>query len=63
MTISTIYSDSHSYSLARREAAKKRHQAAREEKDVAVKERQSFMKERDKATMDMFQKLAKERFG
>jgi len=53
--------------IARRDAARKRfeekREAAREEKGIAARERVSAMREKDKATMDMFQQLAKQRFG
>ena len=54
-------------SIARRDAARRRYEEKRneqrQEKDYVAKERAIAMKEKDKATMDMFQQLAKERFG
>ena len=54
-------------SIARRDAARKRFEekraAAREDKGATVRERAVAMREKDKATMDMFQQLAKQRFG
>ncbi|KAI6015603.1 hypothetical protein EDC04DRAFT_572167 [Pisolithus marmoratus] len=53
--------------LARREAARRRWEekraGTREDKEAAGRERAVAMREKEKATMDMFQKLAKERFG
>ncbi|KAI6030982.1 hypothetical protein EDC04DRAFT_3142445 [Pisolithus marmoratus] len=53
--------------LSRREAARRRWEekraSAREDKEAAGRERAVAMREKEKATMDMFQKLAKERFG
>ncbi|KAI6136094.1 hypothetical protein F5141DRAFT_996608 [Pisolithus sp. B1] len=59
--------DSFKDHVARREAARRRWEgkraAGREDKEAAGRERASAMREKEKATMDMFQKLAKERFG
>ncbi|KAG9308969.1 hypothetical protein JVU11DRAFT_11271 [Chiua virens] len=53
--------------IARRDAARKRFEekrfAAREDKGATVRERADAMREKEKATMDMFQQLAKQRFG
>ncbi|KAG1783341.1 hypothetical protein EV702DRAFT_1061391 [Suillus placidus] len=53
--------------IARRDAARKRFEekrtAGREDKTAGVRERAVALKEKDKATMDMFQQLAKQRFG
>lgn len=54
-------------SIARRDAARKRFEekraAGRDDKVATVRERAVAMREKDKATMDMFQQLAKQRFG
>ncbi|KAI6120962.1 hypothetical protein EDD16DRAFT_1573863 [Pisolithus croceorrhizus] len=59
--------DSFKDHIARREAARRRWEekraAGREDKEAAGRERANAMREKEKATMDMFQKLAKERFG
>jgi len=53
--------------IARRDAARARFQqkreSAREEKISASRERVSAIREKDKATMDMFVQMAKERYG
>lgn len=53
--------------IARRDAARKRFEekraAGREDKTAGVRERAAALREKDKATMDMFQQLAKQRFG
>jgi len=49
--------------IAKRDAGRKRHEARTEEKTMAIRERANAMKEKEKATMDMFQQLAKQRFG
>ncbi|OJA09388.1 hypothetical protein AZE42_06821 [Rhizopogon vesiculosus] len=53
--------------IARRDAARKRFEekrsAGREDKTASVRDRAVAMREKDKATMDMFQQLAKQRFG
>ncbi|KAG6843997.1 hypothetical protein H0H87_010888 [Tephrocybe sp. NHM501043] len=49
--------------IARRDAAKNKYNAAREEKAAAARERASAFKQKEQATMDMFQQLAKQRFG
>ena len=36
---------------------------AREERDTAARERAEAMRQKDKATMDMFMQMAKEKFG
>lgn len=54
-------------SIARRDASRKRFEekraTAREDKTATARERAVAMREKDKATMDMFQQLAKQRFG
>ncbi|KIO07141.1 hypothetical protein M404DRAFT_137623 [Pisolithus tinctorius Marx 270] len=59
--------DSFKDHIARREAARRRWEekraAGREDKEAATRERAVAMREKERATMDMFQKLAKERFG
>ncbi|KAI6031177.1 hypothetical protein PISMIDRAFT_648142 [Pisolithus microcarpus 441] len=59
--------DSFKDHIARREAARRRWEgkraAGREDKEAAGRERAIAMREKEKETMDMFQKLAKERFG
>jgi len=52
--------DSFKQQIARRDAARQRKQ---EDKTGAIRERVSAFKEKEDATMAMFQKLAKERFG
>jgi hypothetical protein len=47
---------------ARKRAEEKRH-GAREERDAAARERVSAIRQKDKATMDMFMQMAKEKFG
>ena len=53
--------------ITRRDAARKRFEekrdSARDEKVSAARERVTAMRVKDKATMDMFQQLAKQRFG
>ncbi|KAH7926830.1 hypothetical protein BV22DRAFT_1008149 [Leucogyrophana mollusca] len=51
--------------IARRDAARKRFEEKRgkDEKIAATRERSAAIREKDKATMDMFQQLAKQRFG
>ncbi|KAG2116235.1 hypothetical protein BD769DRAFT_1486784 [Suillus cothurnatus] len=53
--------------IARRDAARKRFEekraAGREDKTAGARERAVALREKDKATMDMFQQLAKQRFG
>ncbi|KAH9047557.1 hypothetical protein EDB84DRAFT_1557500 [Lactarius hengduanensis] len=53
--------------IARRDAARTKFQqkreSAREEKISASRERASAIREKDKATMDMFMQMAKERYG
>lgn len=53
--------------IARRDAARAKFQqkreSAREEKISATRERASAIREKDKATMDMFMQMAKERYG
>ena len=53
--------------IARRDANRQKWQdkrnAGRGEKTEAVQERRSAMQDRDKANMEMFMKMAKEKFG
>ncbi|KIJ66561.1 hypothetical protein HYDPIDRAFT_86702 [Hydnomerulius pinastri MD-312] len=53
--------------IARRDAARKRFEekrgAGREDKTATARERANALREKDQATMDMFQQLAKQRFG
>ncbi|KAK7051621.1 hypothetical protein VNI00_004600 [Paramarasmius palmivorus] len=56
-------SDSFHAHIARRDAAKKRFESAREEKANAIRERAKAFNEKESATMAMFQQLAKQRFG
>ncbi|KAG6810789.1 hypothetical protein H0H92_010327 [Tricholoma furcatifolium] len=55
--------DSFKAMIARRDAAKNRQNAARDEKAAAARERATAFKQKEQATMDMFQQLAKQRFG
>ncbi|KAG5732638.1 hypothetical protein E4T56_gene16765 [Termitomyces sp. T112] len=55
--------DSFKDMIAKRDAAKNRHNTAREEKVAAARERAEMFKQKEQATMDMFQQLAKQRFG
>ncbi|KAH7060941.1 hypothetical protein BKA62DRAFT_424946 [Auriculariales sp. MPI-PUGE-AT-0066] len=59
--------DSFQAALAKRDAAKSRYAdkagSAREERDMANRERRDALREKDRATMDMFKAMAKERFG
>ena len=49
--------------VARRDAARKRFEDKREEKMYAARERVDAIRAKDKATMDMFMQMAKEKFG
>lgn len=55
------------FRVAQRDAAKQRReeklQMQRKERAAETQERVTAMREKDKATMDMFKALAKERFG
>ncbi|EJD40429.1 hypothetical protein AURDEDRAFT_90991 [Auricularia subglabra TFB-10046 SS5] len=59
--------DSFQAAIARRDAARKRFSDKRgnerEERDMVARERQTAMRDRERATMDMFKQMAKERFG
>ncbi|EKM84269.1 hypothetical protein AGABI1DRAFT_110827 [Agaricus bisporus var. burnettii JB137-S8] len=55
--------DSFKDRIAKRDAAKRRFEHKAEEKNVAIRERANAIREKEKATMDMFQQLAKQRFG
>jgi hypothetical protein len=49
--------------LARRDAARARFEQKRDEKMSGTRERAAAMREKDKATMDMFMQMAKQKFG
>ena len=55
------------HSIAQRDAARRRFEEkrtqARDEREGSIQERRDAMRQKDKATMDMFKQLAKERFG
>jgi len=55
--------DSFKAQLARRDAARARFESKREEKMSGTRERAAAMREKDKATMDMFMQMAKQKFG
>ncbi|KAJ3820459.1 hypothetical protein F5880DRAFT_1509328 [Lentinula raphanica] len=55
--------DSFKQQIARRDAARQRYQQKADEKVNSMRERASAFKEKEDATMAMFQKLARERFG
>ncbi|KAF9055685.1 hypothetical protein BJ165DRAFT_1521679 [Panaeolus papilionaceus] len=55
--------DSFQAQIARRDMAKSRYAQKNEERQNTMRERSSAFKEKEKATMDMFQQLAKQRFG
>ncbi|KAI0714715.1 hypothetical protein C8Q76DRAFT_727791 [Earliella scabrosa] len=55
--------DSFQAQVARRDAAKRRFEEKREEKTYAVRERVDALRAKEKATMDMFMQMAKEKFG
>jgi len=57
--------DSFKAKIAQRDAAKRRAEERKgvAERDGAVRERQGVMREKDRATMEMLKKMAKERFG
>ncbi|KAJ7610965.1 hypothetical protein FB45DRAFT_1120917 [Roridomyces roridus] len=55
--------DSFRDQIAKRDASKKRYEKKNEDKAAASRELASAYKEKESATMAMFQKLAKERFG
>ncbi|KAI0652621.1 hypothetical protein C8Q79DRAFT_938625 [Trametes meyenii] len=55
--------DSFQAHLARREAAKRRFHDKRGERMDATRERAEALRQKDKATMDMFMQMAKEKFG
>lgn len=54
-------------SLARRDASRKRFEekklGSRDERDAGARERVNAIRQKDKATMDMFMQMAKEKFG
>ena len=49
--------------VARRDAARAKFEQKREEKMSGTRERAAAMREKDKATMDMFMQMAKQKFG
>ena len=55
------------YRIAKRDAARKRMEekrfGGRDEREVASRERADAIRQKDKATMDMFMQMAKNRFG
>ncbi|KAI0370006.1 hypothetical protein BV20DRAFT_995594 [Pilatotrama ljubarskyi] len=55
--------DSFQAQLARREAAKRRFEEKKSERMSAVNERAEQLRQKDRATMDMFMQMAKEKFG
>ncbi|KAG9222135.1 hypothetical protein CCMSSC00406_0009586 [Pleurotus cornucopiae] len=55
--------DSFRAAIAKRDANKDRYKQKNAEKAYEMRERASHFKEKEKATMDMFQQLAKQRFG
>ncbi|RPD64713.1 hypothetical protein L226DRAFT_528911 [Lentinus tigrinus ALCF2SS1-7] len=55
--------DSFQAQVARRESARKRFEDKREEKMYAARERADAIRAKDRATMDMFMQMAKEKFG
>jgi len=55
--------DSFRDAIARREATRRRFETKAEDKEMARRDRANAFREREKATMDMFQQLAKQRFG
>ena len=60
----TIFS---SFRIARRDAARKRYEekrlGARDDRVSAARERADAIRQKDKATMDMFMQMAKDKFG
>ncbi|KAJ8508632.1 hypothetical protein ONZ45_g9116 [Pleurotus djamor] len=55
--------DSFRAAIARRDAAKERYKQKTEERAFEMRERANQFREKEKATMDMFQQLAKQRFA
>jgi len=55
--------DSFKAQIARRDAARAKRGAAREDRMSASQERAAAIREKDKATMDMFMQMAKQKFG
>ncbi|KAI0095170.1 hypothetical protein BDY19DRAFT_880151 [Irpex rosettiformis] len=59
--------DSFQQQIARRDAARRRKEESRfggrDERDAAARERADALRQKDKATMDMFMQMAKEKFG
>ena len=49
--------------IARRDAARRRFADKKEEQTSAARERTDAMRAKEKATMDMFMQLAKQKFG
>jgi hypothetical protein len=52
-----------SHRIARRDAARARFEQKREEKTSTTRERAAAIREKDKATMDMFMQMAKQKYG
>ncbi|KAI0001867.1 hypothetical protein BJV77DRAFT_1063253 [Russula vinacea] len=55
--------DSFKAQIARRDAARARFEQRREDKTSATRERAAAIREKDKATMDMFMQMAKQKYG
>ncbi|KAH9854334.1 hypothetical protein C2E23DRAFT_818240 [Lenzites betulinus] len=55
--------DSFQAQLARREAAKRRYEDKNGDRTGAIRERAEQLRQKDKATMDMFMQMAKQKFG
>jgi hypothetical protein len=51
------------YRIARRDAARAKFEQRREEKTSTTRERAAAIREKDKATMDMFMQMAKQKYG
>jgi hypothetical protein len=49
--------------IAKRDSGKKRIDSRRAERDAELKERVTAIRDKEKNTMEMFQKMAAERFG
>ena len=49
--------------IARRDAARAKFEQKRDEKMSGTRERAAVMREKDKATMDMFMQMAKQKYG
>jgi hypothetical protein len=51
------------HSIARRDAARAKFEQKRDDRTSASRERAVAIREKDKATMDMFMQMAKQKFG